>query len=94
MQRIDSNKIAEWANLRRVPDFNDGRTGIGDLFELVVVPILWYCKMDLLEGLFFVWEVGIECLDPIKGPTDESPAIALGLAIEKMIDNLADMTHE
>ena len=71
---------------RKVPDFADSKQGIGYLFNMIVIPRLWYCKMDLLEGLFFVWEVGAEGYLVTKGPVDENPALALALAIEDMID--------
>ena len=71
---------------RKVPNFADPKRGLCYLFDMIVIPVLWYCKMELLEGLFFVWEVGAEDYSPTRGPIDESPAVALALAIEKMID--------
>ena len=54
-----------------------------------LVPKLWICEMEMLEGIFFVWEVAHPKMNGgnwVKGRAEESAALALCSAIEKLID--------
>jgi hypothetical protein len=49
------------------------------------VPKLWICELQMLDGIFFVWEVGHPNFGNYKSGALENPVDAFGQALLKLI---------